>query len=144
MSASLYTVGYASKLYVALITGGTPGTYAAIAQTKDLTGPEPEVGKINITNNDSPNNTKETAPGMIAPGDMEFELVYSKAQAATLYGYFGDGNSYAWREVYPDGSKWEFNGFLSKFGSETKTEDEAIMNKVTITIQNKPVFTAGT
>ena len=42
------TVGYGSIL--AHSTDGT--TYTAIAQTVDLPGPEPEVGEINITNND--------------------------------------------------------------------------------------------
>jgi hypothetical protein len=142
MTMTNYTLGYQSKLYSAPYTtnGNAVGSYVAVAQTKDLSGPEPEVGKVNVTNNDSPANTKETAPGMIAPGDMEFEIVYTKAQANTLYITFGDQNIYAWREVYPDGAAWTFLGFLSKFGTETKTEDESITNKITITITSKPVF----
>lgn len=144
MSASVYTVGYGSILSYATLTAGVAGSYTAIAQTVDLTGPDPEVGDINVTNNDSPANTKEHAPGMIEPGTMDFELIYKKAVTTTLYGMFGDGNVYGFKETYPDGSTWVFQGYLSKFGMETKTEDQAIKNKITIKLTNKPAFTAGT
>lgn len=136
---STATVGYGSTLAFSLL--GT--TYTDIAQTVDLTGPEPEVGEVGITNNDSPDNTKEYIPGMIEPGEIEFEVVYTKTQAAALYALFGDGNVYFWRETYPDGSKWEFKGFLNAFGTEAPTEDEAIRNTVGIKVTNKPTFTAG-
>lgn len=137
--ASLYTVGFGSAIYYS--ADGT--TYTKIAQSRDLKGPNPEVGDIKLTNNDSPNNTKEYAPGMIEPGEIDFELVYDKAQAATLYAMFGDGLIHFWREVYADGSKWEFKGYIKKFGTETKTEDEANTTTVTIKLTNKPVFTAA-
>jgi hypothetical protein len=146
MPASTFTVGYGSKIYMATITmpAGTIGTYTAIAQTKDLKGPEPEVGDIKITNNDSPNNTKEYAPGMIEPGEMSFEMVYTKTQATTLFAAFGDGNTYSFKELYVDGSTTIFPGFIKKIGIETKTEDEANMAHITIKLTGKPVFTAGT
>src|SRR4051812_47142549 len=117
--SSTATVGYGS--IIAYSTDGS--SYTTVAQTVDLTGPEPEVGEINITNNDSPANTKEYIPGMIEPGELEFEVVYKKAVCAALYAMFGDGIAYFWKETYPDGSTWVFKGFLKKFGTETETED---------------------
>jgi hypothetical protein len=138
-----YTLGYNGKFLMAPLSAGVPGTYVQVGQTKDLSGPEPEIGKVNVTNNDSPNNTKETAPGMINPGDQEIELIYRAGQANVLYATFGDGNFYGFKEIYADGSYWTFIGFLSKFGIETKTEDEANTNKFTVTLTTKPAFTVG-
>jgi hypothetical protein len=133
------TVGYGST-----IGYGTDGTtYTSVAQTVDLAGPEPEIGDVGITNNDSPDNTKEYMPGMIEPGEIEYDVVYKKDVCNTLYTMFGDGTTYYWKETFPDGSTWTFKGYLKKFGTETKTEDEAIKNTISIKLTNKPVFTAG-
>ena len=136
---STATAGFGSIL--AHSTDGT--TYTAIAQTVDLSGPEPEVGDINITNNDSPARTMEYIPGMIEPGEQEFEVIYKKDVCAALYAMFGDGIIYFWRETYPDGSKWEYKGFLNKFGTEAPTEDEAIRNTIGLKLTTKPNFTAA-
>ena len=137
--ASNVTLGFGSNL--AYSTDGT--SYTDIAQTVDLEGPSPEVGDVNVTNNDSPSNTKEYVPGMIEPGEQEFTVVYSKTVCAALYGMFGTGVIYFWRETYPDGSKWEYKGYLKSFGTEAPTEDGAIMNTVSIKLTTKPTFTAA-
>ena len=135
----------ATKAYGSVIAYSTTenGTYTDIAQSVDLGGPSPEVGDVGITNNDSPDNTKEYMPGMIEPGELEFQLVYKKDQCATLYGMFGDDVVYWWKETYPDGSSWKFAGYIKGFGTEGETEDGALMNNVTIKLTSKPAFTAG-
>ena len=135
------TKGYGSIL--AYSTPAVPATYIVVAQTVDLEGPSPEVGDIPITNNDSPANTKEYMPGMIEPAEQDFQVVYTKAQAASLYALFGDGLIYNWRETYPDGSKWEYKGYQKRFGTEAPTEDGAIRNTITLKLTQKPVFTPG-
>lgn len=140
MPASTATKGYGSILAHATTFAGT---YTAIAQTVDLAGPEPEVGDINVTNNDSPSNTKEYIPGMIEPGEQDFEVIYKKAEAAILAGMLGDGIVYFWRETYPDGSKWEYPAYMKKIGTEAPTEDGAIRNSITLKLTSKPVFTPG-
>ncbi len=139
MPASVASKGYGSTLGHSV--DGV--AYTAVAQTVDLSGPEPEVGEVNITNNDSPDNTKEYLPGMIEPDELEFEVIYKKTQAATLYGLFGNGIVYFWQITYPDNSNWKFKGFLNAFGTEAPTEDEAIRNTVGIKLTSKPTFTAG-
>ncbi len=134
------TLGFGSIL--AYSSAGT--TYTAIAQTVDLSGPEPEIGDVKITNNDSPNRTHEYHPGgLIEPGEMDFQVVYKKSVCATLYAMFGDEINYFWRETYPDGSKWDFKGYLKKFGTEAPTEDDKMTNTMTLKLTNKPVFTAA-
>ena len=144
---SNYTSGFGSSILMATTTysGGafTVGTYVKVAQSKDLKSPEPEVGDIKITNNDSPNNSKEYRPGMIEPGETEFDWIYFPSQQATLYATLGDGNIYGWKEVFPDGSNCVWLGYIKKIGIETKTEDEAITGKVTIKAINKMVYSAS-
>ncbi len=79
---------------------------------------------------------------MVEPGDLEIEMVYTKAQALALYSKHGDGNLYDFAEVYTDGGNWTFTGFIVKHGTETKTEDEANVCTVTIQCTTKPVFSA--
>lgn len=134
----------ATKAFGSVIAVGDDDlAYVDVAQSVDLSGPSPEVGDINITNNDSPDNCKEYKPGMIEPGELEFELIYTKAQCATLYGKFGDDTVYFWRETYPDGSTWKFQGYIKSFGTEGETEDGALTNSVTIKLTTKPAFVAG-
>ncbi|HEV7299256.1 MAG TPA: phage tail tube protein [Tepidisphaeraceae bacterium] len=135
---STATKAYGSKIAVS----ATDASYVDIAQTVDLAGPSPEVGEISITNNDSPDNCKEYLPGMIEPGELEFEIVYEKEQCADLYAMFGDDIVYFWRETYPDGSTWKFKGFLKSFGTEGETEDGALTNTISIKLTSKPVYTA--
>jgi hypothetical protein len=146
MSNTAYTAGYKSSIWMAQCTfsGGvyTPGSYTKIGQTKDIKGPSPEVGEIKLTNNDSPNNTKESAPGMIEPGDISFELYYTPTGYTALYTAFGDGNMYSFKEIFADASGFTSLGYLKKLPVETKTEDEANMVNVEIKLTAKPMFTA--
>lgn len=134
----------ATKAFGSIIAFSLAGSvYTDIVQTVDLAGPSPEVGDIKITNNSSPNNTHEYMPGLIEPGELDFDIVYTKAQCATLYALLGDGNTYFWRETWPDGSKWEFKGYVKGFGTEGETEDGKLTNSMKIKLTTKPVFTAG-
>ena len=143
MSASKYTPGFGSKVEYATNTGGVAGTYNKIGQTRDIKGPDSEVGDIKVTNNDSPDNTKEYGPGMIEPGTIGWDLVFSDTVYNTLYGLFGDGNIYFWKETFTDGSTIVAPGFLKKAPITTKTEDEANVVVVEVRLTGKPVFTPG-
>jgi len=123
------TVGYGSTLSWSTTIGGS---YTPVAQTRDLSSPEATIGKINLTNNDSPNNTKEYKPGMIDPGESDFKVVYKKDQYAVLYAKFGDGIIYYWKEVFPDGSNIIWPGYLSKCKVTGETEDKELIGEMAI------------
>jgi len=133
------TLGFGSQIYK---KNGSDADFVKIAQSKDLNSPESEIAKVKITNNDSPNNSQEYVPGLIDPGSLEFEWIYTKAQQAILYADWAARVAISWKEVFPDGSGWTFTGFLTKISNETKTEDEAIMGKVSITLTTAAVFAA--
>ena len=135
---SAYTAGYGSIIYFS----PDNTTWTKVGQSKDIKGPTPEVGDIKITNNDSPANTKESAPGMIEPGEISFEVIYTPAGFAALYGIFGNGIIYFWKEVFADHSGFVAQGYLKKLPVETKTEDEANHIAVTVKLTSKPVHSA--
>jgi hypothetical protein len=141
MPASTFTLGFGSIISVATTFAGT---YAVVAQSRDLNSPESEVAKVKITNNSSPSNSQEYAAGLIDPGDVEFEWVYSKTQQATLYGYWSatPSTTLFWKEIFPDGSGYTFTGFITKISLETKTENEAITGKVSIALTTSAIFNA--
>jgi hypothetical protein len=145
MPYSTFTPGFGSTISYAATTvsGGVytvSGTYAKIAQSIDLASPEIEIGDIKLTNNDSPNQSHEYAPGLLEPGEIQFEWIYTPAEQATIYGITGDGNVYSFKETFSDGSNFIWLGWIKKIGVETKTEDNANKGKVTIRCKSKPAF----
>lgn len=132
----------ATKAYASIIAYSTDDvTYVDIVQTIDLAGPSPEQGDIKTTNNSSPSNTHEYMPGLIEPGELDFDIVYTKTQANTLYGLFPGNPVYFWRETYPDGSKWQFKAYVKGFGTEGETEDGKLTNTMKLKLTTKPTFT---
>ena len=114
------------------------GPFTSMAQSVDVKSPEPEVAKVKVTNNDSPNNSQEYIPGLFDPGDLELEVIYTPTVQAQWYADFAARSVQWYTVVFPDGSGWKFPGFVQKFGDETKTENEAIKAKVTV----KPTYSA--
>ncbi|HEV7299209.1 MAG TPA: phage tail tube protein [Tepidisphaeraceae bacterium] len=122
------------------------GTYTKIAQTKDLAMPSPEIGEIEITNDDSPNNAKEYlgGGGLIEPGELEFATIYNKAGWTALYTMFGDGENYFWEEEFKDGAKYRFEGYLKNIGGEGETVDGVYEGSLTIKLTTAPTYIPGT
>jgi hypothetical protein len=146
MSASVYTLGFGSFISYATITAGTPGTYTKITQTRDVNSPMSEVGDVKVTNNDSPNNCHEYAPGLIEPGDIEWDCVFTKTQFETVSAFLGNGIVYSFKETFPVDSAagtaptCTFPGYFKSIGVESKTEDEAVIAKFKVKLTGLPVW----
>lgn len=98
------------------------GSYAPIAQAKDLKGPGIGVSEVEITNNDSPSNAREFMPGMVDPGKLSGKLIFKNATLATFAGLIG--GTYYWKAVYPNGFTWGGNpGFITKLDPGGGTPD---------------------
>lgn len=139
-TASQFVKGFGSSIAYATITAGVVGTYTKVVQTVDVSSPMPEVGDIKVTNNDSPNNTHEYAPGIVEPGDVEYQCVYYKSGHETLLGFVGNGIIYSWQETFADGSTCTFPGYLKSAGVEGKTEDDALKGKLKVKLTGAPVW----
>ena len=145
MSASKYVPGFGSSVWQAPSVSGAAGTYVKIGQTKDIKGPDSEVGDIKITNNDSPGNSREYAAGggLLEPGTIGWDMVFDAVMFTPVFTTLGDGNGYWWKEVFADGSTMVAPGYLKKAPIVTKTEDEADMVSVEVKLSGKPVFTSS-
>jgi hypothetical protein len=114
------TPGYGASIgYTDLVVGGdySGSSYTALAQVGDVPMPESDVEEVEISNQDSPTGASglpvaEFLPTWITPGEIELELVYTKAQFATLNGL--NGVSKHWKVTLSDGSSGEFNGWVKK------------------------------
>lgn len=115
-------------------------TFTDLAKCRTIGGPDITVGDIEETNLDSADTATEYVPGLIEGGEVTFDMLFTKAQAATAYGLLRTQRG--WRYVLSDGSKWEFNGYLKRFGTEGEIKG-AIINNGTIKITGKPVYTAA-
>jgi hypothetical protein len=134
------TLGFGSQIYQGLSADSIANK---IAQSIDLKSPESEIPKVKITNNDSPANSHEYIPGLTEPGETEFEWVYTKTQQASLFALHDARTHCHFKEVFPDGSGWKFEGWISKVPVTTKTEDEAIHGTVTIILTSRALFMAA-
>lgn len=133
------TKGYGASL----AWGTTPGSLTDIIQIRDISGPSVEVGEVDITNQDSANEFKEWLPGFADAGEVEFNVVYTKAQCASLYSIVANGDIYYFVLTLRDGSTWAFYGFIKNFGTEVEYEDSVIENEISIRVTGKPTFAVG-
>jgi len=126
--------------------GGTDGTevFTEIAEVKSVSGPELGMGIIDVTNMQSPNNTREFLPSLIDPGEVSFDInllggsVAHKAlktdmEARTRRNFqlvFTDAN----------GSYLAFAGYLVGFGFSASIE-EALSASLRIKVTSTPTWT---
>jgi hypothetical protein len=130
--STTYVVGFGSIIAQSNASGGT---YVKVAQSIDLDTPDTEIGKLKITNNDSPTGgnpagAHEYAPGMTDPGALEFQVVFAKGQHEALMQEQGNGFIYWWKETFPDGTVCNFPAYLAGCKITGKTEDEAVMGHI--------------
>lgn len=85
--------------------------------------------------------------GLIDGGSIPFTIAQSKSETGidTLETLFSAGTSETWTLTFPDGSKWEFTGFVSSIGGSQPIDGLVTMSfTVRIDGQTPPAYTAGT
>ena len=85
--------------------------------------------------------------GLIDGGSIPFTIAQAKTETGidTLEGLFSAGTSESWTLTFPDGSKWVFSGFVSRFGGSQPRDGRVAMSfSVRIDGKTPPVYTAGT
>lgn len=108
--------GFGTKLYR---DDGT-GTFVAVAEALDFSGPEASQIIEDATNMDSPNGWGEKiAVGLRESGNLTFQmhLLESDSTQASLWSDLGSSTKRNWRLVHPSGTKRvAFSGFVSRIG----------------------------
>ena len=59
-----------------------PENWLKIGRIRDISGPEPSVNEVDVTSNDSPDNTKEFIPGLKDGGQVSFDMIYDVRDAS--------------------------------------------------------------
>jgi hypothetical protein len=135
------TAGYGTKLeYGSTILSGTP-TWTEISGVDEITPPEVTVESKSTRHLKTANKFKTKAPSWKDAGSLSGALFYDKTQYSTLLGLVGTER--AWRVTLADGSKTEFDGFLSKLGNPVDIDGD-VKVAIEITPGDLPTFTPGT
>jgi hypothetical protein len=98
------------------------GTYTNVDGTTEMNFPDRELGKAEVTNDDSPDRTKQYIPALYEPGTVSFKYIYGATSfdaLETIYQLAVDqaGAIAArkwWKITLADGAFVKFEGFLTK------------------------------
>lgn len=105
-----------------------------IAECSNITPPNFETDDVDVTHMQSPNRTREFIAGLTDPGEASFEInwVPSSATDILLLGLKTSGATVTWKFQWPNGTYWEFPGYVKGFEPSAATEDKMT---ATITIR---------
>lgn len=94
---------------------------------------------------DSPDNSKEYAPGMTDPGEVSMTLNWNSAQTshASIRDDIYDQSLRDYRITEPDGAIVDFSGFVTGFDWNRPVDDKMSAD-VTFQVSGKPTFTDAT
>lgn len=133
MAESQAMIGYGGKVYVEN-TGTSPFEFEELDEIVNMTPPQDEADDVDVTHMQSPNRTREFKPGLIDPGDAGFECnwIPGSATDATLLALKRDGTVVTWRFQWPNGTYWDFEGYVKGYQLTAENED-----KLTATVSIK-------
>lgn len=105
--------------------GATPEVFTNLAEVLDVTPPNEQTDKVEVTHMQSPDQTKEFIPGMTDPGQCSFDInflpgVDDDAAIQLLRHPSGVQN---FQITFPNGATWTFAGFLTDYAPKAPVND---------------------
>jgi len=123
------------------------GSFVAIANVPDISGPSRSREAIEVTAHDSPDQYREFVKGLKDGGEVEITINYDPGEA-THQALDDDFEEHDLRDyqvvVLPgeaDEHTWEFSGLITDLGDEFPHDDK-MERTVTFKISGKPTLTA--
>ena len=110
------------------------------AYVTNIEGPAGEREEIDVTAHDSEDGFREFVPGLADGGEVTLELRFVPNKHEDLYNDYVDGETQDYTIEYPDGSKFEFDGFVTSFEPSAEFEAE-LTASVSIKVTGKPTLT---
>lgn len=126
-------------------TGG--GSFVAIANVSDISGPSRSREGIEVTAHDSPDDYREFVKGLKDGGEVEITLNYDPSSAThqALDADFEEDPLRDYQVVILPGTTneytWEFSGLITDLGDEFPHDDK-MERTATFKISGKPTLTA--
>lgn len=117
------SIGYGS-LYE-IHNGLSPGAFVAVAEVYNLTPPSFTPDKIDATHMQSPNRTREFIPGLIDPGEAEFEMNFVPGSASDLriQALLLSGEVLQHRITFPNAATWTYLAYVAGYVPAAPTDD---------------------
>lgn len=126
--------------------GESPEVFTAIAEVKDIDGPELEAEMKEVTSHDSPEGWREYIPTLLSGGEVSFDLNFIPTHATHGYstGMVSDlvnRRKRNYQLVFPDSGSttWAFEALVANFKTAGPVEDE-LGAEVTLQITGKPTL----
>lgn len=123
------------------------GSFVAIANVSDVSGPSRSREAIEVTAHDSPDQYREFVKGLKDGGEVEITLNYDPGAAthAALDADFEEDDLRDYQVVILPGTAgeytWEFSGLITDLGDEFPHDDK-MERTATFKISGKPTLTA--
>ncbi len=121
-------IAYGASLSYSATEGGS---YTPVAELTEITPPPLTKTRVDKTNHDSPDRTKEKRPGMRDPGEIDCKALLDADQLETLYTLEADDRTERWWKValpVADGqtlpNRWVGKGFLADIAPMTPLDDK--------------------
>ena len=116
--------------------------YTPLAEVTELSPPELSRDSVDFTHFGSPDRHREFKPGLSDAGEvaLTYNLVPGLADDATIATHVATNAVEAWRIVFPNGAKLDFNGFATRHGRATPMDDK-MTGSATFKVSGKPVLT---
>ncbi|MCZ7414317.1 phage tail tube protein [Streptomyces sp. WMMC897] len=122
------------------------GTFAAIANVSDLSGPERERESIEVTAHDSPDQYREFVKGLKDGGEVSATINYDPAESShsALDDDFEEDDLRDYQIVILPGEAdehtWDFAALITSLGDAFPVDDR-MEREVTFKISGKPTLT---
>ncbi len=121
------------------LTGGSTGL---IGNIRSITLPNMERVYFDTSSMSSTNDYRTFLGGMIDAGEATFELVFDKADVATLHAAI-EAVLETWTIVFSNASTWACSGGVKSSGAGSANIDDVVTWNLTLKFSGKPTFVAG-
>jgi len=142
MAATQGTSGFGTLLKRG--DGASPTeAFAAVAEVKNISGPNLSTETIDATHMESPNAFREMLPSFKSSGEVTFTVNFlpGATNHTDVLGDYDDRTLRNWTLVFPDtgATTWGFSGYVTGF-QPSATIDDVLSADVTITISGAVDF----
>ena len=116
--------------------------YTAFTEPTEMTPPGTSRDSVDFTHFGSPDFFREFKPGLSDGGEMTmtYNLVPGLLDDAVIATHLASRAIDAWRVVFPNGAKLDFNGFATNHERATPMDDK-MTGSATFKLSGKPVLT---
>ena len=116
--------------------------FTPFAEVTEMTPPGTSRDSVDFTHFGSPDFFREFKPGLSDGGEMPitYNLVPGLLDDAVIAAHLTSRTVEAWRVVFPNGAKLDFNGFATSHERATPLDDK-MTGSATFKVTGKPVLT---